>query len=85
MGRRQRSYRVLALLALLAAGVSACASTPPAATPALTPDFHSLAGQVNEAVVNDPELASVFLAFEPSGTEHPDAEPFGRIVTRHQT
>ncbi|HTU03635.1 MAG TPA: hypothetical protein VMG58_17515 [Candidatus Sulfotelmatobacter sp.] len=80
MGRRDATYGALALLALFA-GMTACASIHQAATPLpLSADLRTFTAQVNEAVANDPELSPVFGAFEPSGTDRPEAEPFGRVI-----
>lgn len=82
--RQQAKSGAMAFVALLAFGIMGCAATPPPPAAALSPDLRSLTTQVNEAVGFDPELAPVFVAFEPSGTERPDGEPFGRVISNGQ-
>jgi hypothetical protein len=78
--------RRLSLLVLLAAFLTACATSKndPNAKFIPSADLRALSEQFNAAIAKDPELAAIFGPFRSTGTKRPDIEPFGNMAVNRK-
>ncbi len=77
--------RHLALLVFSVAFLTACATTktePEKIIPRA--DLQALTNEFNTAITKDSELKAVFGQFRPTGTKHPEAEPFGNLAVNRK-
>jgi hypothetical protein len=76
----EAAMRCLGLLVLSVAFLMAC-TLPKIEPEKIIPraDLQALTNQYNTAITKDPELAAIFGPFRPSGTKHPESEPFGNL------
>jgi hypothetical protein len=47
-------------------------------------DLQALTNQFNTSIAKDPELTAIFGPFQPTGTKHPDTEPFGNLAVNRK-